>query len=68
VLVYPLDLTTGIDETPAMTLHDAQPEADQVFGRTVAITPFNGNNVIAVGADNEVFLYFRTALYDETSP
>jgi len=68
VLVYPLDLTTGIDETPAMTLHDAQPEADQVFGRTVAITPFNGNNVIAVGADNEVFLYFRTALYDETRP
>jgi len=66
VLVYPLDLTTGIDETPAMTLHDAQPEADQAFGRTIAVTQFNGSNVIAIGADNEVFLYFRTALYDET--
>jgi hypothetical protein len=66
VLVFPLDLTSGIDENPAMTLHDAQPEADQAFGRTVAVTPFNGKNVIAVGADNEVFLYFRTMLYDDT--
>lgn len=65
VLVYPLDLTTGIDATPAMTLYDAQPEGDQFFGRTVAVTPFNGSNVIAVGADNEVFLYFRTLLYDD---
>lgn len=66
VLVFPLDLTSGIDETPAMQLHDAQPEDDQVFGRTVAVTPYNGKNVIAVGADNEVFLYFRTLLYDDT--
>ncbi len=66
VVVYPLDLTTGVDATPAMTLHDAQPEGDQFFGRTVAVTPYNGSNVIAVGADNEVFLYFRTQLYGDT--
>ena len=66
VLVFPLDFTSGIDETPAMTLYDASPESDQAFGRAVAVTPFNGKNVIAVGADNEVFLYFRTLLYDDT--
>lgn len=66
VLVFPLDLTTGIGATPEMTLHDAQPESDQLFGRTVTVTPFNGSNVIAIGADNEVFLYFRTLLYDDT--
>jgi len=65
VLVYPLDLTTGIDSTPVMTLHDAQPESDQQFGRAVAVTEINGRPAIAVGADNEVFLYFRTALYDD---
>ncbi len=66
VVVFPLDLTTGVVATPAMTLYDAQPEGDQFFGRTVAVTPYNGSNVIAVGADNEVFLYFRTQLYDDT--
>lgn len=66
VVAFPLDLTTGIDATPAMTLHDASPEDDQRFGRAVAVTEFNGTPVLAVGADNEVFLYFRTALYDET--
>ena len=48
-----------------MTLHDAQPESDQQFGRAVAVTEINGQPAIAVGADNEVFLYFRTALYDD---
>jgi len=28
--------------------------------------PFNGEPVTAVAADNEVFVYFRTALYGET--
>jgi hypothetical protein len=71
VSVFALDLTTGLDATPVMTLHDAQPEADQVFGRAIAITPFNGVPVVAIAADNEVFLYFRlqtdqTTLYGET--
>lgn len=66
VLVYPLSLTTGLTATPAMELYDAQPEDDQQFGRAVAVTQFNGQPAIAVGADNEVFFYFRTTLYDET--
>lgn len=62
---------TGLDTTPAATLHDAQPEGNQSFGRSVAVMPFNGKQVIAVAANNEIFVYFRanlsdgTALYDE---
>jgi hypothetical protein len=63
---------TGIDSTPAATFNDAQPENNQSFGRGVAAMPFNGKQVIAVAADNEIFVYFRanladgTVLYDET--
>lgn len=66
VLGLPLTLTTGIGDVPALELHDAQPEDDQAFGRALAVTSFNGKPVLAVGADNEVFTYFRTTLYDET--
>jgi hypothetical protein len=66
VFVYPLSLDTGVSATAAMELADAQPEDDQRFGRAVAVTQFNGQPVIAVAADNEVFFYFRTTLYDET--
>ena len=66
VQVLEVDTTTGIAEAPALTLTDAQPEDTQVFGRSVAALPYNGKSIIAVAADNEIFLYFRTALYDET--
>ena len=57
---------------PVAILHDAQPEANELFGRSVAVVTFNDKPVIAVAADNEVFMYFRanltdgTALYAET--
>jgi hypothetical protein len=66
VQVIEVGTTTGIADAPAMTLADAQPEDTQVFGRSVAALPYNGKSIIAVAADNEIFLYFRTALYDET--
>ncbi|MDX2087119.1 MAG: hypothetical protein SFX73_04685 [Kofleriaceae bacterium] len=66
VLGLPLTLTTGVGAVPALELHDAQPEEDQVYGRALAVTQFNGKPVLAVAADNEVFMYFRTTLYDET--
>jgi hypothetical protein len=66
VLGLPLTLTTGVGEVPAIELHDAQPEDDQAYGRALAVTQFNGKPVLAVAADNEVFMYFRTTLYDET--
>lgn len=65
-------LSPGImSATPTATLHDAQPENNQQFGRSVAVMPYNGHDVLAVAAGNEVFVYFRanaadgTAIYDE---
>lgn len=59
VLIFPLDMTAGIDITPAAQLYDSQPEDNQQFGRGVAAMPFNGEEVVAVAADNEIFVYFE---------
>lgn len=60
---------TGVtaEATPSMTLYDASPETEQRFGRAVAAVPFDGagSPIIVVGADNEMFTYFRTSLYAE---
>lgn len=48
------------------TMHDASPENDQNFGRTVATTELEGKPVILIGADNEVFAYFETSFYDNS--
>lgn len=64
-LVFEVDATSGIAASPALTLHDAQPEDNQLFGRAVAVMPFDGKPVIVVGADNEVFAYYRTNLYPD---
>jgi hypothetical protein len=66
VQVFEVDTTAGVSGTSVMTLHDAQPEDSQAFGRSVTVTPFDGKPIIVVAADNEVFTYFRTQLYDET--
>jgi hypothetical protein len=66
VLAFELSTTTGIAATPSLTLFDAQPDSNQAFGRSVAALPFNGKQIITVAADNDVFLYFRTSLYEDT--
>jgi hypothetical protein len=66
VQVREINTATGIAMTPAATLFDSRPENAQTFGRGVAALPYNGKSIIAVAADNEVFLYFRTTLYGET--
>lgn len=66
VQVYPFTTSEGLTAESVLTLHDATPESEQQFGRAIAVTEFNGTPVIAVAADNEVFFYFRTALYGET--
>jgi hypothetical protein len=48
------------------TMHDASPQNDQNFGRTVATTELEGKPVILIGADNEVFAYFETSFYDNS--
>ncbi len=59
VLIFPLDMTAGIDATPAAQLYDSQPGDNQQFGRAVTAMPFNGEEVVAVAADNEIFVYFE---------
>lgn len=72
VKVFKLMDGGGIESTPSAILNDAQPEDNQTFGRAVAVMPFNGKQVIAVAADNEIFVYFRAnlvsgaSLYGET--
>jgi hypothetical protein len=57
----------GIESQPAALLNDAQPENDESFGRAVAAVPFNGTPVVAVAANNEIFVYFRLNTTDGTA-
>lgn len=66
VQIFEVSTASGVSGTAAATLHDARPGDNQSFGRGVAAVPFNGKTIVAVAADNDVFLYFRTTLYDET--
>lgn len=71
VRLFPVS-AMGIESAPAALFNDAQPEDNQSFGRAVAAMQFNGTSIIAVAANNEIFMYFRldktdgTALYGET--
>lgn len=53
--------------TPELTLFDASPDTEQRFGRAVALLPFAdaASPIVVVGADDELFSYFRTSLYGE---
>ena len=60
-----LSTTTGmLTRTPALVLNDAQPESGQLFGRSVTTMLFNNETILVVAASNEVFAYYKTALYD----
>jgi hypothetical protein len=65
VELHEFDTTSGaLDAAVALKLHDADPESGQLFGRALTTMQFNGNTVLVVGANAEVFAYYRTALYD----
>lgn len=67
VNVFTLGPSGGISSAmPSAILQDAQAENNQLFGRGVAVMPYNGQSVIAVAAGNEVFVYFRANLKDGT--
>jgi hypothetical protein len=64
--LHAFNTTSGVlDATPALSLHDAEPESGQLFGRTVTTMNFNGSPILVVGADSEIYAYYRTALYDQ---
>ncbi len=63
--VYELDTATGmLGAGPALVLADAQPESGELFGRTLTTMKFNDKNILVVGANSEVFAYYKTSLYD----
>lgn len=60
----------GLAGPPAATLRDSAPESDQRFGRAIAAAPFGdtAGDVLWVGAESELFTYFRTPLPGDTDP
>jgi len=63
--VIALDTATGtLATTPALQLSDARAESGQLFGRAVTTMTFNGQPILVVAANSEVFAYYKTALYD----
>lgn len=63
--VYAFDTAAGtLTRSPALQLADAQPESGQLFGRSVTTMKFNGQPILVVAANSEVFAYYKTALYD----
>lgn len=63
--LYELTPATGeLTESTALSLHDAEPESGQQFGRSLATMMFNGNEILVVGAKDEIFAYYKTSLYD----
>lgn len=66
VKLYNVAPTTGVDSTAVLVLNDSQPEDNQGFGKAVSSVSFNGQQILAVGANNEIFTYFETELYADT--
>ena len=64
VELYRIEATGELISPPSLTLNDAQPEANQQFGRQVATMKFNNQQILVVGAKGEIFAYYKTALYD----
>ena len=46
------------------TLHDADPESGQQFGRALTTMSFGGEPILVAGTKEEVFAYYRTSVYD----
>jgi hypothetical protein len=65
VELYAIDpAAPALTATPALVLHDASPESGQQFGRSVTTMKFNDKPILVVAANNEVFSYYKTSLYD----
>jgi hypothetical protein len=63
--VHAFDTTAGtLTKTPAQSLHDAQPDSGELFGRSLTTMKFNDKQILVIAANSEVFAYYKTALYD----
>lgn len=64
VQIFDFDPATGmLGASPAESLSDAQPSNGELFGRDVTTMQFNGKTVLVIAASNDVYSYYRTALY-----
>jgi len=69
VQIFAFDTTTGLSPTPVVMggiLSDAQPSDNELFGTSLAMTNFNGKQILVVGASNEIFSYYETQMYHDT--
>lgn len=57
---------SGGQVADSFRLYDAQPESNQSFGRALTVATFNGSEILAIGAKDEVFTYFRTPVDGDT--
>lgn len=63
--LYAFDEAAGtLTKSPALQLSDAQADSGELFGRDVTTMTFNGQDILVVAANSEVFAYYKTALYD----
>ena len=67
VELHTVDATTGVVDADASdVLSIPQASANAAFGRALAITKFNGQEILVVGATSVVYTYFQTSLYGNT--
>lgn len=71
VEVYEVDVDQAaagavIAGTPTMLLFDDQPDSNELFGRSITMTNFNDQQILVVGAENEMFSYYETQVYGDT--
>lgn len=67
VYVYKFRSTPSLGFDLVETLHPGEPVNEERYGKSVAVAPFGtgDRNVLVVGAEGEVFTYFRTSLYSD---
>jgi len=68
VYIYRFVTTPAPGFELAMTLRPAEPVEEERFGKSVTVAPFGATGtkkVLMVGAEGEVFTYFRTSEYDD---
>lgn len=63
--VFAFDPTGGQRFHQIAVLGPAEAKAEERFGKSIAVAPFGTgtDQVLAIGAEGEVFTYFRTSLY-----
>ncbi|KAB2907085.1 MAG: hypothetical protein F9K40_05445 [Kofleriaceae bacterium] len=68
VYIYAFHATPSPGFELVMTLRPAEPVEEERFGKSVTVAPFGATGdkqVLMVGAEGEVFTYFRTSEYDD---